>query len=149
MSIIKGLTVKAWVESPAGSYMNNDPILCIQAGTCYTLQVVGDGEYDIGYKAIPLLPTGFKDKKGKYIYEGDVVKIDENAEQFKGTEFYDRELVSHHEIIWDDERGMYTDLRLEDGDCLAGYLDGDISFVCDGEVVGNIYENPEFKQWYK
>jgi uncharacterized phage protein (TIGR01671 family) len=87
--------------------------------------------------------TGLKDKHGKEIYEGDIVKMDDNPEQFKGTEFHDKEDVSHHKIIWDNDRAMFTDFRLEDGDSLAGFLDGDISFVYDGEIIGNIYENPE------
>lgn len=74
--------------------------------------------------------TGLKDKNGKEIYEGDILKLMDGD-------------ISHHEIYWHKERAMFIDRRLEDGDSLSAHLDGDISFVSDCEIVGNIYENPE------
>jgi uncharacterized phage protein (TIGR01671 family) len=93
--------------------------------------------------------TGLVDTRGNEIYEGDVVKLDENPDAVKGTEFHNSEDVSHHRIYWDSERAMFWDARLEDGDSLCGHLDGDISFVVDCEIVGNIYQNPEFIEKYQ
>lgn len=88
--------------------------------------------------------TGLQDSKGNEIYEGDIIRLDENPDILKGTEFHNSEDVSHHQIIWDAERAMFWDIRLEDGDSLAGHLDGDISFVVDGEIVGNIHQCPQY-----
>ena len=38
---------------------------------------------------------------------------------------------------------MYWDKRIEDGESLAAYIDNDITFIRDGEIIGNIHENPE------
>lgn len=60
--------------------------------------------------------TGLKDKNGKEIYEGDIVKL------------WDREPEM---VVWDNLIGAYDPLSWETFD------------TDECEVVGNIHENPE------
>ena len=84
-----------------------------------------------GWDDFPIMQfIGHLDKNNKEIYEGDILRLEDGGD------------ISHHQIIWDNEECRYTDIRLEDGDCLRDYLDS-IEFVKDSIIIGNIYENPE------
>lgn len=70
--------------------------------------------------------TGIKDKNGKEIYEGDIVKLDSNTLKITG-------IVTYHN---DEAVFVLEDLHDEIEECLW-YMQEDL------EVIGNIYENSE------
>lgn len=90
--------------------------------------IIGEHDGDSRYEDIPLMQyTGLKDKNGKEIYEGDIIE--------KHFEKYE---VLFHNCEW-----VFTKLKdyYKEQFYKLNFFD-DENF----EIVGNIYENPEFTQ---
>ena len=74
--------------------------------------------------------TGLKDKNGKKIYDGDIVKIDDNWSP-----------VEIGQVEWIDTQATYLITWTKWG-CKCAETFGNIEFTKDNfEVIGNIYEN--------
>ena len=78
---------------------------------------------------IKLQYTGLKDNKGVEIYEGDILKYNFNHH---GTQ-PENEGWIRFPVIYKEQDGMYFA-----GNCGIGAI-----VYYGGEVVGNVYENPE------
>ena len=90
--------------------------------------------------------TGLKDKHGKEIYEGDVVKFTKWDAPRSNTQDY---LVEQPKVVkWSLNAGGdypfagFTFIAYNSVDMDTGYL-VDCMNVQHGEVIGNIFENPE------
>ena len=87
-------------------------------------------------KIILMQFTGLKDKNGKEIFEGDIVKLNEHYD-------YDS-LIPEHIVIVKFLEGSWALVHKEIRGTV-GYIDELHSNVINDriEVIGNIYENPE------
>ncbi|MGG1105610.1 YopX family protein [Bacillus subtilis] len=74
--------------------------------------------------------TGFKDKNGREIYEGDIVKVTNGAEELGGVD------TGIEKVEWLTKWGFWNVSKIENGL-------GDLLFNGYVEVIGNIYEDPE------
>jgi uncharacterized phage protein (TIGR01671 family) len=84
-----------------------------------------------GFDEVELLQfTGFRDKNGEEVYKGYVLKyVHSKPKRGKAK-------VSYLEVYWNEKKGQWW---------MRGYQTASIWGGAERhEVVGNIYENPEF-----
>jgi len=88
---------------------------------------------------VPLEYTGLKDRNGKEIYEGDILKSEIIMDSFFGLEVKRTGVVE-----WDDSGASFNAKDLKDEHrfwrLFNGYSDGKM-MTDETEIIGNIYEN--------
>ncbi|MDR1942193.1 MAG: YopX family protein [Endomicrobium sp.] len=129
----RGKTDEGWVFGYLG--IDVDDVLQIERknyeGAIELIEVIDDtvGEY-----------IGIRDKKGKKIYEGDILEV-----LFVDSERGIREIVNTCVVEFDEDRAAfgirtYVDDNDKEG-VFTGFFD---NIIAEFLVIGNIHDNPEF-----
>lgn len=110
---------------------------------CGEFESIGNGiTFLRGAEKIELmLSTNTKDKTGKEIFEGDILQIDyvKAIVRFGQYRYYDS---AGKDVLTGN--GFYFEcLNVMDPDCISPY---ETDVLDKAEVIGNIYENPEYDQ---
>jgi len=118
-----------------GSWENGDLIKSI--GKTYIGNTLGNNREDW----VEVIPesvgqfTGLTDKNEVKIFDGDVLQ-NEDGDEFCNTL-----------IFWDKDLSSWSDCRDFDGDSFTIH-NGDMLWVLDCEVIGNIFDSPDLIKYY-
>lgn len=136
---MREIKFRAWdgLRMTTSGIMFNTSTGCLEIPTAYSLNLE---EIPKEKRMILMQYTGLKDKNGKEIYEGDVLKCFDleylDMPDFKGVvaindcEFFLKEKNNEPIELWSDGTNDYFTMSLIQTDECC-------------EVIGNIYENPE------
>lgn len=81
--------------------------------------------------------TGLKDRNGKEIYEGDILRYLDSYDCSTESGYDFEEFMNAGRVVFDNEKARFDITNKND----IGYYDW-IESISDCEVIGNIYEHP-------
>lgn len=107
-----------WRKNYEGKWIPEYPDLMSVDGLALPYDNGEGGAYNTYDDVVVEQCTGLKDKNGKLVYEGDIIRVEDN----------------NSPVSWDNENARYE---------VSGY--GEIAYLnyYDIEVIGNIHENTE------
>jgi uncharacterized phage protein (TIGR01671 family) len=116
---------------------------------CYQLAIGLNGSIKTGISEDVLMQyTGLKDKNGKEIYEGDIVKYKEWKNNSDELAFKTNYIVCFEQLKWNlkHSSGRYQVTVQQNSGLDSQSLNNDGCKARNFKIIGNIYENTELLQ---